>query len=127
MTAHMRCSDERALKEVYDKNQENGFYFPDICSPRVVCGRVAYNEGLIVGGLVVRDICEGILLIDRSLPLTLKTRIVNRLIDESKRCLKHKSIHECHVFIKDPKFSNYLMEHHQFRPTESGECLVWTE
>lgn len=116
--------DSAAVQQVYEKSGES-FPLPRLSDDLIICGRVFINKGDITAAALVKLTAEGILLLDKTQPRTLKARAVTELIEDLKKDVKRLGLSDCHVFVQDEKFKDFLLKNLDFQPCKSGIPLVW--
>lgn len=119
MTSRMFQGDYELLNEIHDKS----FELPQ--QNDIIAARIGFdNGGHIVAGALVKRIYEGLLILDQSQPKLLKTKLTIELIEELKEDMRLMNLKECHVFPKDPTFSDFLQNRLNFSEVKT---LVWKE
>lgn len=117
MTAKFLLSEDiDRLRELHD----GSFILPD----RVVCGRVGYHRDTICAFLLAKPTVEGILVIDKNLAKPTRTKLIIELIENVKDDLLNLGHNECHAFVKDADFADFLKKYLAFEDVK-GHTLVW--
>lgn len=106
------------------KKIHNGkFPFPDLRNPLYISRKTVIDDGKMVGGGLVRLTGEGILILDESLPRTMRARAAEQIVYSLMQDVKNKGLDECHVFVRDPNVQKFL-RHLGFVDCQGGDPLV---
>ena len=111
--------EEEEMKKIHD----GSFPLPNLTDPAYIASRTVIDNGSIVAVGLVRVTTEAILIINQSLPRITRARAGQKLVEEMGRELRWRGIHDCHVFVKNPKVREYL-RHLGFIDCNAGEPLM---
>lgn len=99
------------------------FPVPDVTDPMYISCKSAIDNGKVQAIGLVRLTTEGVLITDNSLPKTTRALASVAVMDALKKDLLSKRIHECHVFVQDPKVARFLC-HYGFKKSKGGEPYI---
>jgi hypothetical protein len=97
--------DPEAIKQIHD----GSFPFPDLASPLFLSKRMAIKDGKLIGFIGAKLTAEGVLILNSETSAITRTKASLELWDAMKRDLKNFGLEDFHVFTKNPKFFNLLM------------------
>jgi hypothetical protein len=84
------------------------FPFPNIKDKLYFSKKIAYTDGTVVGGGIVKLTCEGILILDENLDIRSRAIASRRIIEELRIECKRLGLEDCHVFVKQQNVKNFL-------------------
>lgn len=115
-------SDLPELLTIHKRNAED-FPFPDLSRPSYLIQKSVDKNGRLIGAAVIHVTSEVVLILDRSLPKSTRTKACLALEDSLRRTLEICGISECHAFVHDPNIESFLKKI-GFEESKSGKALV---
>lgn len=100
----VNTSSSDDFKAIHD----DSFPLPDLSNRLYISKKLAIEKDRILAAGLVKMTCEGILVIDRDLPLLTKVRVIRTLIDNQSCEVKRAGLEDCHLFVKNDKMKNFL-------------------
>lgn len=100
----VNASSSDDFKAIHDYS----FPLPDLSNKLYISKKLAIEKDKVLAAGLVKLTCEGVLIIDRDLPLLTKVRVIRTLIDVQASEVKKLGMEDCHLFVKNERMKNFL-------------------
>lgn len=119
MIRTFKSSDLDEIRKIHSQFHERGFSMPKIAE--AYANAVVEEDGKILGFGMLRDITESIMILDLSLPIRVKAKVLSQLVQESVMKSHHNHVHS---FVELPTFEQVLKKHFGYQNCKgSALCL----
>lgn len=102
----VNTSSSDDFKAIHD----DSFPLPDLSNKLYINKKLAIEKDRVLAAGLVKLTCEGILVIDRDLPLLTKVRVIRTLIANQADEVKKLGLEDCHLFVKNDRMRAFLIK-----------------
>ena len=110
------------IDKIWRSFYANEFGLPPI-DDKTLYHTVIEDEGKLVGFGHIRSTAESLMVIDQSVSMRDKIKVIRLILDKQLEGMIVKDISECHAFAQNPKFAEILVKHFNYQRTV-GESVV---
>lgn len=116
----LKASDVATVARMHN----GAFPFPDLSNLLYASKKVATIEDRVIAAGLCRLTSEGILILDRDQPATVKVRVVRDLLQSMTGEVVALGMDECMVFADSPEYAALLVKKLGFKPCEGIPLVV---
>jgi hypothetical protein len=115
-----RRDDLEVVDRIWRKHHSDDFGVPSLNN--VIDNRVIQGDGRIIGFGMVKLFAEGVIVLDKGVPLPSRAKGIIVSIEHALDSVKRAGLEQFHVFTDDPHYIEVLQRHWGFR-TAPGTVL----
>lgn len=116
----VREADLEIVNQIWLKHHKGDYGVPSMAN--VIDSRVIEGHRNVVGFGMVKLFAEGVIVLDKDVPLTTRAKSIIIGIDHALDMVKAAGLEQFHVFTNDPHYIEVLKKHWGFR-TAPGTVL----
>lgn len=109
----VREQDVLVIDDIWKRHHSKDFGVPSMAN--VIDSKTLISDGRVVGLGVVKLFAEGVIVLDKDVPIPTRAKGIIVGIDHALDVVKRAGLEQFHVFTDDPHYIEVLQKHWGFR------------